>query len=407
VRLTCRPVSKPEDLRFTSMSGHLDPGDPTPDTTPGHPPRRSAGRIPLMLATAAVVIAAGGSATARLTSASAPTPSPTPAAPGAADGWSQLHPATAPLPRDSASVAYDPGTHTVVVSAGEAACGALARELYQDTWSWNGSAWTEVSIDAPPAVGAPNAYDAATGTFDVLWLEGCADSPTMAQWNGQYWTGAQTPDTHPEPAVDGAMAYDPATQTLLDWSPSPGLDQMPASTSSFQSSTWSWDGVQWTELSPSISPPPSVGDGRDVQMVYDSATGQILLYGDHSQAMWAWNGSAWSELSGSGGPSPRVGSSMVYDSALGEALLFGGDTVSGYSPPSASQGETYTLGPPLNDLWTWDGAAWQQLHPATSPPARFYAQMAYDGDDGQVVLFGGAVNDIADVADTWVYGPAS
>jgi hypothetical protein len=33
--------------------------------------------------------------------------------------------------------------------------------------------------------------------------------------------------------------------------------------------------------------------------------------------------------------------------------------------------------------------------------------MAYDGDDGQVVLFGGAVNDIADVADTWVYGPAS
>jgi len=33
--------------------------------------------------------------------------------------------------------------------------------------------------------------------------------------------------------------------------------------------------------------------------------------------------------------------------------------------------------------------------------------MAYDGADGQVVLFGGAVNDNADIADTWVYGPAS
>jgi hypothetical protein len=33
--------------------------------------------------------------------------------------------------------------------------------------------------------------------------------------------------------------------------------------------------------------------------------------------------------------------------------------------------------------------------------------MAYDGADGQVVLFGGAVNDTADIADTWVYGPRS
>jgi hypothetical protein len=142
-------------------------------------------------------------------------------------------------------------------------------------------------------------------------------------------------------------------------------------------------------------------------MVYDPATSQILLYGDHSQAMWAWNGSQWSELSGSGGPSPRVGSSMVYDSALSEALLFGGDTATAYTTASASQAETYTLGAPLNDLWAWNGSAWQQLHPATSPPARFYAQMAYDGADGQVVLLGGAVNDTADIADTWVYGPRS
>jgi hypothetical protein len=385
MRLTCRPVTKAAKLVLTTPTG----------------------RVRVMLAIVAVVIAGTGPATARLISAAPATPSPTLAPPGVTAGWSQMHPATAPLPRDSASVAYDPGTHTVVVSGGEASCGGVDRELYQDTWNWNGSAWTEVSVNAPPSVGEPDAYDAATGTFDILWLEACADSPTMSQWNGDYWTSAQTPGTHPEPAVDGAMAYDPATQTLLDWSPSPGLDQAPASTNSFQSSTWSWDGMQWTQLSPSISPPPSVGEGRDVQMVYDSATSQILLYGDHSQAMWAWNGSAWSELPGSGGPSPRVGSSMVYDSALGEALLFGGATVTGYSSASASQDETYSLGLPLNDLWAWDGTAWQQLHPAASPPARFYAQMAYDGDDGQVVLFGGAVNDLADVADTWVYGRAS
>ena len=36
---------------------------------------------------------------------------------------------------------------------------------------------------------------------------------------------------------------------------------------------------------------------------------------------------------------------------------------------------------------------------------RFYAQMSYADTSGQVPLFGGSVNTIADVADTWVYGP--
>jgi len=31
--------------------------------------------------------------------------------------------------------------------------------------------------------------------------------------------------------------------------------------------------------------------------------------------------------------------------------------------------------------------------------------MAYDDASGQVLLFGGSVNTVADIADTWVYGP--
>jgi hypothetical protein len=370
-------------------------------------------RTGLTVAAVAIVIVAGGAATARLTSAAASSPSATPAAGAATDDWSQLLPTTAPLPRDSAEVAYDTSTSTVVMSGGEASCGPLGREVYQDTWTWDGKAWKEVATNAPPVFGMPAAYDGATQTFDVLWYPGCADGPTTSEWNGQSWGGgggqqtAQTAQTA-FPDNDGAMAYDASTQTIILWSPSPPFQQSPTSTTTPSgSTTWSWDGTTWNELSLSISPPPSVGDSRDVQMVYDTATSQVLLYGDHSQAMWAWNGSKWSELSGSGAPSPRVGASMVYDSALGEALLFGGDTASGYRPASASQGETYVLGPPLNDLWAWNGSGWQQLHPATSPPARFYAQMAFDGADGQVVLFGGAVNDTADIADTWVYGPAS
>jgi hypothetical protein len=142
-------------------------------------------------------------------------------------------------------------------------------------------------------------------------------------------------------------------------------------------------------------------------MVDDSATGQLLLYGDPSRTMWAWDGNDWSEVAVPGGPSPRVGSSMVYDSALREVLLFGGISVTGYTPASGDQSESFTMGSPLSDLWAWNGSTWKELHPAHSLPARFRAQMAYDAESGQVVLFGGSVNTVADVADTWVYGPAS
>ena len=416
MRLSGRPVTKRQDPRATSVRDHSDPSRRTPGTGPGHPPRLGARWRRPIVAAVAVVIAAWGPVTARLISA-ATSPSPaTPAASStsAGDDWSQLTPTTAPLPRDSAEVAYDTSTSTVVMSGGETACGPLGREVYQDTWTWDGKAWKEVATNAPPVFGVPAAYDGATQTFDVLWYPGCADGPTTSQWNGQSWgggSGVASPSQLTQtawPEVDGAMAYDASTQTILLWSPSPPFEQSTTSSATpTGSTTWSWDGTTWNELSPSISPPPSVGDSQDVQMVYDSATSQILLYGDHSQAMWAWNGSKWSELSGSGGPSPRVGSSMVYDSTLGEALLFGGNAVTAYTTASAGQPETYTLGAPLNDLWAWNGTAWQQLHPVTSPPARFYAQMAYDAASGQAVLFGGAVNDTADIADTWVYGPAS
>lgn len=364
-----------------------------------------------MVVAATAVITAGGAAAAPLTSAASSAGSSTPTAATSADDWSELYPAIAPLPRDSAEVAYDAATKTVVVSGGEASCGPIGREVYQDTWSWDGLAWTEVATNAPPVFGKPAAYDGATQTFDVVWYPGCGDGPATSQWNGQSWGagegGGSAEDAETVwPDDNGAMAYDPATQTLVLWSPtSPINADMSPSTSPNELTTWSWAGSAWNLLSPAVSPPPVVGDSDDVQMAYDAATSQVLLYGEHSQAMWAWNGSDWSQIPSTGGPSPRVGASMVYDAALGQVLLFGGNAATGFQPRSASQDESFTLGSPLNDLWAWGGSAWKQLHPATSPPARFYAQMAYDAATGQVVLFGGSVNTVADIADTWVYRP--
>ena len=56
----------------------------------------------------------------------------------------------------------------------------------------------------------------------------------------------------------------------------------------------------------------------------------------------------------------------------------------------------------FDDAWTWDGTTWTQLTPATSPPPRLGASMAYDTGTGQLVLFGGQSGG-GMFNDTWMY----
>src|SRR6202035_5580108 len=55
----------------------------------------------------------------------------------------------------------------------------------------------------------------------------------------------------------------------------------------------------------------------------------------------------------SGQPPARTGAAMAFDAANGTVVLFGGN------------GRSRSLG----DTWIWDGSAWAQAHPSTSPPA--------------------------------------
>jgi hypothetical protein len=76
--------------------------------------------------------------------------------------------------------------------------------------------------------------------------------------------------------------------------------------------------------------------------------------------------------SSAGQPPARSGAAMAYDAANGSVVLFGG------------QSRTRSL----DDTWTWDGSAWTQAHPATSPPALDNAQMTYDPVTHDLLLVG-------------------
>jgi hypothetical protein len=53
------------------------------------------------------------------------------------------------------------------------------------------------------------------------------------------------------------------------------------------------------------------------------------------------------------------------------------------------------------DTWTWNGTDWTEQTPATSPPTRDLAYIAYDAATGTVVLFGGAGHGL--LGDTWAW----
>jgi Galactose oxidase, central domain len=88
-------------------------------------------------------------------------------------------------------------------------------------------------------------------------------------------------------------------------------------------------------------------------------------------------------------PEARVGASMVYDVKDKYVLLFGG-----YGPKYP--------GSVLADTWSYAGGIWTELSPATSPPARQLASMAYDAKDGYVVLYGGLGSSKV-LSDTWKF----
>jgi uncharacterized repeat protein (TIGR02543 family) len=116
-------------------------------------------------------------------------------------------------------------------------------------------------------------------------------------------------------------------------------------------------------------------------MAYDPSTGQLVLFGGSdgtgtANDTWTWNGTTWTQqLQSSASPSGRESASMAYDTDAGQLVLFGGF------------GSSYGVYP--DDTWNWNGTTWTQMSPATSPPGRGSAAMAYDPDSAQLVLFGG------------------
>jgi hypothetical protein len=90
-------------------------------------------------------------------------------------------------------------------------------------------------------------------------------------------------------------------------------------------------------------------------------------------------------------PPPRSGAAFGYDEANGRLVMFGG------------RSDNNTV---LGDTWTWTAArGWREEHPATAPPPRAGAAMAYDQERHELVMVGGVPQDsrISWTTGTWIW----
>jgi hypothetical protein len=155
------------------------------------------------------------------------------------------------------------------------------------------------------------------------------------------------------------------------------------------SGTWTWDGVHdWQHAATAGPVSTAIKDSSEpFGMAYDSHSRSLIAeIGDYARspgaappppATWSWHDGRWTRLEGTRTP-PVWGGAIAQFPPGHELVMFGGCCGSSAQHSTALRG-----------TWVWDGATWNQLQPAHSPPARWGESMAYDASIQKLVMLGG------------------
>jgi hypothetical protein len=226
-----------------------------------------------------------------------------------------------------------------------------------DVYEWNGTAWktfTSLTTNPPIRRFAGGVYDQTLKKF--VLFGGYDAFNTYRQdtwtWNGIAWTELK-PNTKPDRRAQSVMWYDPlAKKTILYGGV--GAKNIEEHAKRF-SDMWSFDGTNWTRITEEATP----GIRFAPQIAIDPDTGKLLMFGGlratvdeddrvtqfYDNDLWIWDGasSSWSEVQTDHAPPPRQNAAFEFDAASGKFVLFGGFSEGFY----------------LSDRWIWDGQTWQ------------------------------------------------
>lgn len=262
--------------------------------------------------------------------------------------WVQHQPASSPGARGHVAMAYDSATKQLVAFGGEVPpCGATPTSTptsppgaFADTWTWNGSIWSE-----------------------------------------------QHPAASPPAAGGGCAAYDARSNQLLMYG---GQTPSAAHATTYRTATWQWIGSTWTQLTTAGTPP-----GGNCTMTYDAARGVIvMLVGSDPTVIgspvqtWQWDGTSWTR--GADLPVPVVrtpiGLASYYGAAEPPPLAFDPDTDETLAWVNTTPGQ-HAGGVPTTQMWAWHGSSWT-MNQAADEPILQGSAFGYDDATRQLILFG-------------------
>ncbi len=312
-----------------------------------------------------------------------------------AQPWSKLSPETSPLPRAFHDMAYDAGSHRIILFGGL----TESANVLGDTWAYDAdrNTWVEMNPAAAPAARSSHAlsYDAAEDRvilFGGVQKVGGSFVEVNDTWAYDFDTNSWTnrnPAVAPSPRLGHRMAFDnQSTRTVLL---SGHRGQGPGAT--LFHDTWAYDfgANEWTEMAPSSAP----SAGNHGSLVYDAESDRILHFGGesspsaYSDETWhySFDANSWTEVQPSASPSPRFAHAMAHDTDSDRTVLFGG---------SSGSDETWVFNLNANE--------WEQRSPPSHPSGRLGHRMAYDSQSDRVILFGGGPNLFGPYDDeTWAF----
>src|SRR5262249_5818581 len=203
--------------------------------------------------------------------------------------WTQVFPLNSPSPRTDVTMAYDPAHDVIVLFGGIDASGTTLN----DTWLWNGVNWLLQNPGTVPPARSEASMSTHTAGHNVVLFGGITDPCSCGQvlndtwtWNGSDWT-QQNPVTAPPARTWAGMADSQATGFAVLFG---GFD----SDGFGLGDTWLWSGSTWMQQIPSSSPSPRglLAMGSDRQGL------QVLLFGGVTDCgcfpgdTWTWEPAA-------------------------------------------------------------------------------------------------------------------
>ncbi|HVC41686.1 MAG TPA: kelch repeat-containing protein [Candidatus Saccharimonadales bacterium] len=303
-----------------------------------------------------------------------------------------------PGARSGAAMAYDPVDRTVVLFGGQSRSGSL-----NDTWTWNGSVWTQAHpgtppppLDNPQMTYDPVSHDVLLVGGEQLANHGQACSGGSGSSSGSTGSsGSRTTFIPPGTPIPAMAPVPSATGTARHLTPVgvPGCATLVAPSAS----TWLWNGSDWSAASGS-TPYLALGSSS---LATDPVSERVVLLprGPFAEPAlgvaqpviacpmlhkaipdgqppcpwpitiapaWTWNGHRWTVIPASATNSSSVlfSSSIVDDAVSGRLAAFGGNVVqpaptpfpclacagSVSSRPSAARTAAESI---------WNGTSWQ------------------------------------------------